>query len=75
LEGEQEPVWQLPPTHIPLGPQFWHCCPPLPHAFCVPPVMHMLPRQQPVLQFEGPHGVATHSCAFGSQTAPTDAQF
>jgi hypothetical protein len=75
LAGEQAPIWQLPPTHIPFCPQFWHCWPVFPHAFCVPFMMHMAPRQQPPAQFAGPQGVATHACAFGSQTAPADAQF
>jgi len=73
LAGEQSATVHAPPLQLPFGPQFWHWLPPVPQAFWLSPPMHMLPRQHP-LQFCAPHGVATHCCAFGSHTAPTDVQ-
>jgi hypothetical protein len=73
LAEEHAVTEQAPFEHVP-DPQFWHCDPPTPHAFCALPVMHIAPRQQPP-QLEGPQGAATQTPALPSHTAPTDEQF
>jgi len=66
LQVETTPSQNPPPSGVGahcsfVARQFWHCSPPKPHALCVRPVTHWLPKQHPA-QLPGPHASDVHAC-------------